>query len=177
MSWYAVSIDIGIKNCGLCVFDFISGKVVLWKNVPLCPGKYFPSNNVEYVRKFVEDHAEYFHSAAKVIIERQMRCNMRIIEGILQTMFYDRALIINAKSVKAHYNISTNNYKNNKKRAVLWAKEYAETNPTVFKDGVLRSFTGGKQDDMADALLMLMYYLDAYSNQITPHHCFHAVGI
>ena len=31
-----------------------------------------------------------------------------------------------------------------------------------------RSFTGAKkQDDLADSLLLVMYYLDTYSNQLT----------
>jgi hypothetical protein len=170
MSWYAISIDIGVKNCGICVFDFITGKVVLWKNVPMCPGKYNPSNNMQYVEEFVNKHAEYFHSAAKVLIEKQMRCNMRIIEAILHTMFRDRTVIINPKHVKSHYGLSTDSYRNNKKRAVSWATNFVNNNATVFDEGALTQFkTPSKQDDMADALVMLMYYLDSYSNQISPH--------
>lgn len=169
MSWYAISIDIGIKNCGICIFDFITGKVVLWKNVPMCPGKYNPSNNLHYVEEFVNAHAQYFHSAAKVLIEKQMRCNMRILEAILHTMFRDRVIIINAKHVKSHYGLSTDSYRNNKKRAVSWANGFVNNNAFVFDDGVLAHFKSpNKQDDMADALVMLMYYLDSYSNQLLP---------
>ena len=83
-------------------------------------------------------------------------------------MYFDRAVIINPKLVKAHYMLSTDSYKGNKKRAVSWAKKFVESNPFIFADGVVAKFGVSKQDDMADALIMLLYYLDTYSNQLTP---------
>ena len=40
-------------------------------------------------------------------------------------------------------------------------------NPDVFEKQVKERFGVGKQDDLADALLLLMFYLDTYSNQLT----------
>lgn len=100
---YAVAIDVGIKNLGLCVFDFTKSKFVFWDNVSLVPsGRYVPSNNVLYVREFVDRYRCFFEEASHVLIERQMRCNMRIVEAVLQTLFYDKCIVINARSVKAH---------------------------------------------------------------------------
>ena len=50
-----------------------------------------------------------------------------------------------------------------------WAKEFIARNPQAFNDGlVARAFSGvKKQDDLADSLLLVMYYLDTYSNQLT----------
>ena len=87
---YVISIDVGIKNLGLCVFDFRNAKVVKWCNVSLVPsGRYIPANNVQYVRDFVAKHREYLDDAFVIIIERQIRCNMRIVEAVIQSMFYD----------------------------------------------------------------------------------------
>jgi len=167
---YVVAIDVGIKNLGICVFDFRTAKVVEWDNVTLVPsGRYIPANNVQYVRDFVQRFERYFNDAFQVVIERQMRCNMRIVESVLQTMFFDRCLIISARSVKLHYDLSTKNYRANKQRAVLWAKQFVMQNPQAFEPGLpQRVFFGQKkQDDLADSLLMIMYYLDTYSNQLT----------
>ena len=57
---YIVAIDVGIKNLGLCIFDFRISKVVVWENVSLVSsGRYVPSNNVSYVRDFVRKYEKY----------------------------------------------------------------------------------------------------------------------
>ncbi|MAH41473.1 MAG: hypothetical protein CMO41_04420 [Verrucomicrobiales bacterium] len=163
-----VAIDVGIKNLAICAFDFITNKVVHWDNVTIVPnGRYIPAQNVQYVRDFVQRHDTLFSQATAVVVERQMRCNMRIIEALLQCMFYDRCYVINARCVKMHYNLSTRNYRSNKAKAVEWAGRFIAANPDTFADNVTHLFTkGGKQDDLADALLLVMYYLDTYSNQL-----------
>jgi hypothetical protein len=125
-----------------------------------------PQHNVTYVRNFIAKFEHYFSNALAVVIERQIRCNMRIIESILQTMFYDRTYIISAKSVKAHYNLSHKNYKANKAAAVEWTSHFVENNKHVFAYDLVPIYQRSKkQDDLADCLLLLMYYLDTYSNQ------------
>jgi len=95
-----------------------------------------------------------------------MRCNMRIIEAVFEALF-DNCIIISARSVKAHYNLSTKNYRANKQKAIEWATRFVENNEVVFKVDVGQFTKLKKQDDMADSLLLVMYYLDTYSNQLT----------
>ena len=58
---YVVAIDVGIKNLGLCVFDFTAAKFVYWDNVSLVPsGRYLPCQNVQYVRDFIKRFEHYF---------------------------------------------------------------------------------------------------------------------
>jgi len=166
---YLISIDVGIVNLGICVFDFTCAKYVLWDNISLVPnGRYMPAQNVQYVRNLVTKYHTYFDNAAQIVVERQMRCNMRIIEAVINAMFYDRCTVINARSVKLHYGLSMKNYKLNKERAVAWAREFVRNNElTAFLPGTTARFkAGSKQDDLADALLLCMYYLDTYSNQL-----------
>ena len=165
---YVIAIDVGIKNLSFVVWDFTTARCVRWENVSLVPsGRYIPANNVQYVKAFVKRYEHYFDNAFALMIERQIRCNMRIIESILQTMFYDRTYIISAKCVKAHYNLSHKNYKANKAAAVEWGNSFVLHNPQVFEAGLADSFNRcKKQDDLADCLLLLMYYLDTYSNQV-----------
>ena len=172
---YVIAIDVGIKNLGMCVFDYLTSRVVLWENETLVPnGRYMPSNNVAYVRAFVQKHNSYFDNCAVILVERQMRCNMKIIEAILQTMFFPNCIVLSARSVKAHYDLCTKNYKNNKAVAVEWARAFVDANPGVFSahsllhtDAKSPFLTAKKQDDYADSLLLVCYYLDTYSNQLT----------
>ena len=165
---YLIAIDVGIKNLSFCVYDFAECKCICWENVSLVSnGRYIPQHNVAYVRTFVEKYQHYFSNALAIIIERQMRCNMRIIEAVMQTMFFDRTVVISARCVKAHYNLSHKNYKANKAAAVQWAQNFVQHNPKVFAYDLAESYNGSKkQDDLADSLLLLMYYLDTYSNHL-----------
>ena len=36
-----------------------------------------------------------------MLVERQIRCNMRIVEAIIQAMYYEICIVINARSIKA----------------------------------------------------------------------------
>lgn len=169
---YVIAIDVGIKNLGICVFDFRKSKIVVWDNVSLVPsGRYLPALNVQYVREFVRKFDSYFSDAFQVLIERQMRCNMRIIEAVIQSMFYDICTVISARAVKVHYGLSTGNYRANKQKAVVWSKRFVTANVHAFDDPDLCGafHVQVKQDDYADSLLLLMYYLDTYSNQLTNH--------
>ena len=163
-----VAIDVGIKNLAICAYDFVTSQVVHWDNVSLVPnGRYLPCQNVQYVRDFVTKHREYFDEASHVLVERQMRCNMRIVEAVIQSMFYDVCTVINARCIKAHYGLGTKNYRMNKQRAVQWAMDFVTANPGAFHLGVTLPFLQQrKQDDLADSLLLVCYYLDTYSNQL-----------
>ena len=62
----------------------------------------------------------------------------------------------------------TGRYRANKAKAVEWATAFVQNNGSAFLPGVADLYSrGGKQDDLADALLLVMYYLDTYSNQLT----------
>ena len=166
---YVIAIDVGIKNLAVCVFGFTTSRVCHWDNISLVPngGRYIPANNVQYVRAFCQRLDHYFSNCIQLLVERQMRCNMRIVEAVLQTLFFEKCLVICARNVKAHYGLSTKNYRSNKQKAIEWAAQFIAMNPDVFEKQVKERFGVGKQDDLADALLLLMFYLDTYSNQLT----------
>ena len=171
---YIIAIDVGLKNLGMCVFDFMTAKVVFWDCISLVPnGRYIPANNVQYIRDFVAHYQAFFDEAAHVLVERQMRANMRIVESVLQALFFDVCIIINARSIKAHYRIGTKNYRQNKQRAIEWTGSFLARNPQAFAPGVALSFEqASKRDDLADSLLLVTYFLDTYSNQLGNQHMF-----
>ena len=168
---FVIAIDVGVKNLGICVFDFRTTKVVEWDNISIVPqGRYIPANNVQYVRDFVEKYSHYFSQAFQIVIERQMRCNMRIIESVIQALYYNVCTVISARSVKMHYDLSTKNYRTNKQKAVVWAQQFVLNNPMAFQGDTASVFKMyKKQDDLADSLLLLLYYIDTYSNQVCVH--------
>lgn len=163
---YIIAIDVGIKNLSLCIFDVRLAKIVLWDCVSIVAfGKYLPSRNVSYVKDFIDKYRPYFDAAVKVLIERQMRLNMRIIEAVLHAMCYDICTVIAPRSVKVHYQLSANNYRDNKMRATEWALTYVFNHPETFTDRSADLFVNSKkQDDFADSLLLMLYYLDTYSD-------------
>ena len=157
---YLIAIDVGIKNLGFCVYDLVDKKVVDWRNVALCTThRYVPGDNVGLVMNFVRSNAQWFQSCNKLIIEKQIRCNMRIIEAVFHTLFFDRCVCVHAKNVKMHFGTSMKNYKDNKRRAI----EYVAANLPVFAPGWEESFhASSKKDDLADALLLIQYYLSTF---------------
>ena len=169
---YVVAIDVGVVNLGICVFDFRTSKIVFWDNVSLTKGgRYRPTENVKYVRDFVQKYEEFFEDALAVLVERQMRCNMRIIEAVLQTLYYERCHVIAPRSIKAHYKISGRSYAANKKLAVEWVAGFLDRNVSSFAEqaaATAEQFASmkKKRDDLADAMLLLLYYLDTYSNSM-----------
>ena len=163
-----IAIDVGIKNLGLCAYDFVTSQIVHWDNAALVQnGRYTPSQNVQYVRDFVWKHSHLFQNCHTLIIERQMRCNMRIIESVFQTLYFDRCQVMNPRSIKMHYNLSARNYRGNKQKAVAYADKFTGENPQIFTEALVEKYQKStKKDDYADALLMVLYYLDTYSNQL-----------
>ena len=103
---------------------------------------------------------------------------MRIVEAILQTMFFERCLVISARSVKMHYDLSTKNYRANKQKAVQWVTAFIQANEQAFDATAVSAFKmKSKQDDLADSLLLVLYYLDTYSNHLNAEHIQFVNGI
>lgn len=168
---YIISIDVGIRNLGFVVYDTTTQNVVEWKRVDICKeGKYFPYKNVQYALDFMNEHANYFANCQLLLVERQMRVNMRILEAVFQSQMYDRCVVVQAQSVKMHFSIACRNYKQNKRRAVEWLTFHWNTfagkyvlNINAWQQTWLCS---NKQDDLADCMIMLLYYLNTYSDSV-----------
>jgi len=171
---HLVAIDVGVKNLGICVYDYRSREFVLWDNVSLLrctlPRGYMPTSTylVHAVHEFVRKHDRYFAGAWQVVVEKQMFGSPRVVEAILHTLCYDRCTVVPARAVKLHFGTGTKTYADNKRKAVECAERYADANADRFADGLLTTFnTAKKRDDMADALLLAVYYTLTYSDPPT----------
>lgn len=159
---------------GICVYDFRSHKVVHWSVDSLVPkGKHRPRDNVRYVTDWVSHNRHWFDNAFALVIEQQMRVNMRIIAAVIETLFfnYSKVHVIPPRHVKVHYGLSTGQYATNKKAAVdwvtLWVRENGRT--AVLRECEREWDRARKRDDLADSLLLVLYYLDTFSNQLVDH--------
>jgi len=167
-----VAIDVGVKNLAYCAMTW-DGTVIEWENTSLLgPNeKYKPSQLVPYVVRWVRDRAIILQTADKVIVERQMRCNMRIIEAVLQTLLFDRCTVVPATDIKDCFGLRRHNYRLNKKAAVQHVRDLLEAKAAVCQIHAnwLTVFdSSGKKDDLADSYLMAL----AFSNSVAPQsHC------
>jgi hypothetical protein len=164
---YVIAVDVGVKNLGLAIFDLQTKSLAVWGRYSICKaGPYMPSKNVEYVRALIQEHATYFANAHKVLIERQMRVNMRIIESVIQALYFEKCIIMPAQIVKMHFHLNRCNYKANKRAAVDYvALRFTDELPVLLSNCAEMSLAWAqesKQDDLADSLLMVLYYLDTY---------------
>lgn len=159
---YIVCIDVGIKNLAFIVYNTLDKQVVHWEKVVVAEN-YEPCRNVDYMYSFVDKYDHYFKHAHKVVIEKQMRANMRIIEAILHTIFYPVCSLVNARVIKSHFNIGMRSYRLNKKAAVdksmeLLSEPYCRISNCP--DCLNKLGSQSKKDDLADCLLILVHYLD-----------------
>ena len=81
--------------------------------------KHRPRDNVRYVTDWVSHKRHWFDNAFAIVIEQQMRVNMRIIAAVIETLFfnYSKVYVIPPRHVKVHYGLSTGQYATNKKAA------------------------------------------------------------
>ena len=166
---YICGIDVGIKNLSICVYDLRSQQVVYWHSGAIVDGAYHATQTVTYLWRWIERHSCYLDNAVQVIVERQMRCNMRIIESLLHYHCFNRCIVVSPKAVKQHYSLSMRNYRLNKQRAIQWACDWMSLHPEAFTPMCTETFRSSKKkDDYADSLLLVIFYLDTYS---TPALC------
>lgn len=161
---YVTAIDVGVRNLAICVYDLRTQQVCYWHVGSIVDGKYHPYQTVTLVKTWLDRHSKYFDNSVKVIVERQMRCNMRIIESLIQFATYSKCEVISARSVKAHYGLSMRNYRLNKQKAIQFVTDYMARHPGAFSPTCTETFrTSNKKDDYADSLLLCLFFLDTYS--------------
>lgn len=150
------AVDVGIRNLAFCVTD--AGRLVAWQNVGLADD-YKPSENVRYVMQFCKEHQDLLESSDMLVIERQMRVNMRIIESVLHALYYDKCTVVHARTVKARFGLCKRNYRQNKLAAVECVE--AMLGPRRGDCPLVDAFFHArKKDDLADCYLMSIFFSD-----------------
>ena len=155
-----LAIDVGIRNIAHCAME--NGRVVAWANEPLCDGNYAPADTVRHVMAYVRRHKSLLDAADKVVIERQMRVNMRVVEAALHALFYDKCAVVHARSVKQRYGLCKRNYRLNKQAAVRFVETLLAERPEC--PWTLHFDASRKRDDLADAYVMALFFSEQHSS-------------
>lgn len=154
-----LSIDVGIVNLGICQYEK-GGVIKKWDVITLCK-----TNVVKSLRKELNEFIGEDKSIEKVIIEKQPSRNvkMRTIEGMIEMYFEMRDM----KTIKysAKYKLKNqsmnmkgkHNYRERKRLSIEVVKKIVEKGDAQWKKKYLES---KKKDDLADALLQAMSYVE-----------------
>lgn len=152
-----LSIDIGVENLAWVLIDAQTRDILGWHVGPVHDAaEYVPMNNVDYVLRYIDRHRAHFDRADIVLIERQMRVNMRVIEALFHALCYQRATVLSARTVKARYGLCMRNYRLNKKAVAEYVRAHLPDNWRAWYEAQK------KRDDLADALLQAWYYIDTH---------------
>ena len=153
-----VAIDPGIKNLGWSVYDtqknaFISfGRYNLLKD----QDKKMHTKYVHLVASFVNASKDVFDMADAVVVEMQMVAKFKVIQAAFMAFFWGKSHEISMRSVRCHFNISTGKYSENKKASIMKVPEILPVGRN--RDWFAR-FEHSKKDDVADAILLAMYWV------------------
>jgi len=129
---------------------------VEWANEPLCLDvKYEPASNVHLVKAFADKHEALFARADHVVVEKQLRANMRIIEALLHLSYYGKCAVVHARTIKAAYGLSRGEYRLNKLAAVEWVTKRLERLDDPWR---ARFEASRKRDDLADSYLLAHFF-------------------
>lgn len=152
-----VAIDPGIKNMGWSVYDttkcsFIKfGRYNLVKEQP----KNMRTKYAHLVKSFIDASKAVFDMADVVCIEIQMTAKFKVIATAFQCFFWEKSYLVSPRSVRCHFNISTGNYAKNKKASIdiIPSLDIPDKDKRLFQ-----SFKKDKRDDVADAMLIALYW-------------------
>jgi len=162
-----VAIDPGIKNLGWSVYDttrceFISfGRYNLVKDQP----KNMHTKYVHLVADFVSKSKQVFDMADAVCVEIQMAAKFKVIATAFLAFFWGKSHEVSMRSVRCHFDISMKNYAANKKASVAKIPDLpiSQKNKNWFS-----RFDNAKKDDVADAMLLALYWVQVKSADAQP---------
>lgn len=175
-SSYVFSIDPAVVNIGVCLYDYKNGEVLFADRIQIAPSLKALGPDSQIVPKVFKlffdtgsPYAKMIKSAKMVVIENQMKARMKIIQHVIGAMCFAGNVeytMLAPQSVKCHFGTGSRarakkgnrvkgtvgNYKANKVMAI---EKATELHPKLFSN-----CPKTKQDDIADALLMCVYWGD-----------------
>jgi Holliday junction resolvasome RuvABC endonuclease subunit len=146
-----VGIDPGLRNFGYAIVD--NGELVEFDSI--CIWDMVPKNkrkDYAYIARTLVDNTSIFDNCDVVLIERQMQSRMKLIACALRCFFWEKSYMLAPIRVKKHFKISMSDYKKNKKASIQLVPKFFTT------EQLERFQKHKKKDDIADAVLMAMYW-------------------
>lgn len=183
-----LAIDVGIKNLSYCYTDIVDDKIenvsiIKWNNISITEKNCNKLSIHECIESMMTAMKNEFDNIDinKVIIENQpgnINKTMKSLSIVIYSYFVFNN--INVEFISAFNKLKTNKckellskklynikkYSDRKKLAIDVAKYYVENYFTEYIDIFVKKAKRGhtiKKDDLADALLYIVYYVECYN--------------
>ena len=147
-----LGIDPGLINVGWAIVE--NGKLVtcgvfnMTHKVPVKERKQY----ARLVRRFMR--YKMFRTCDVVVIERQMSGKLRVVANSFLCFNWGKSYLVSPRAVRNHHGISMRNYKANKRASIARVPRYMTGRQ------VARFREAKKRDDMADAILIALYWYE-----------------
>jgi Holliday junction resolvasome RuvABC endonuclease subunit len=147
-----LGIDPGLINVGWAIVE--NGKLVtcgvfnMTHKVPVKERKQY----ARLVKRFMR--YKMFRTCDVVVIERQMSGKLRVVANSFLCFNWGKSYLVSPRAVRNHHGISMSNYKANKRASVARVPRYMTGRQ------VARFREAKKRDDMADAILIALYWYE-----------------
>lgn len=152
-----LGIDPGLINVGWAIVE--NGKLVtcgvfnMTHKVPVKERKQY----ARLVKRFMR--YKMFRTCDVVVIERQMSGKLRVVANSFLCFNWGKSYLVSPRAVRNHHGISMSNYKANKRASVARVPRYMTGRQ------VARFREAKKRDDMADAILIALYWYETCGMQ------------
>lgn len=143
-----VAIDAGFRNLGVVAIRNGNWREpAVWRRESLTALKK-PSEEALYqaIYGWCNTNAALLQEADKIVLERQMHKKFIVINTVIRTLHHSKTVVIGPSTVGAFHRLPTT-----RAEKKLAGTELVEQNVPIPLDG--------KQDDMADAMLMALWFL------------------
>jgi hypothetical protein len=112
----------------------------------------------DYLDHFIQEHLEYFENANLILIERQPPVGITNVQDLIFTRFRSKILMVSPGSVHKYFVMS----KDYSKR-----KLESEKIATKYLCSFNKYYNNTRKHDIADAMLMIIYYYSIKSNEFS----------
>jgi len=148
------AIDVGTRNFAWCIVNDVHWqRPISWRHeaIVTCRGKVTRNEIVRCTRMWAESNRNLLESCDRIILENQMRIPFIVMNTVIQTMFFDRVVVVHPLTVGAYWKLP-------RRRELKKARGIE----VVAEQGAMMP-QSDKQDDLADAWLMAVYGLHKLS--------------
>lgn len=147
-----LGIDPGLINVGWAIVEngtlVTCGVFNMTHKVPVKERKQY----ARLVKRFMR--YKMFRTCDVVVIERQMSGKLRVVANSFLCFNWGKSYLVSPRAVRNHHGISMSNYKANKRASVARVPKYMTGRQ------VARFREAKKRDDMADAILIALYWYE-----------------
>ena len=165
-----LAVDPGTVNIGMACYDTDTNEFIDNRRTQICTKQREIKSEYELTSRIYQHiltpgslTRNLFDVADIVLIEIQMKRKFIIFQHVLATFCFSHQKayrFVAPQSIKYHFNLSRKSHKANKLAAIEYTTKRFAT--------IMTKFTKAKRDDIADALLMCIYWSEVHVQKLKP---------